>query len=532
MSDRHVHSRRRQRTALLQTLVMALLAGLLSTLLWTVATDLMSGPSPVLAQTGDSEQATPTPEIRYVQISVEAFLDLVGVGGYDCPGCNGALDAGDQTAHAGELPPVEIVVRDGATGIEIARQATAGSPVGRAFFTVPERELLIVELVQIPGGMMLCPNSSRTRAIRPAEVGYGVISQTFTFWQGCPAASSSAATATPVPVETVPPPPTDTPMPTNTPIPTATPAPPPPTPTPIPSPTEKPKPTAISVALEPPTPTPPPTPTEAPPPAEPTTQPATATPTPEPATPTPTSEPATPTPTSEPAVSETPTEPSSEPTPVPTDVPEPVTGLPVPDEGAGASPTPPLSPDRGPTIRALSLSTDQEDLQRAIAKALSEREDATEVVDTQALTQVLARAVEIHTEEKAYEMRLAYEQSLRQERRQGMLMAFFTGVAGVFTASFWKALVKALLTAVTKSFATASPSWGTALLLSVAPMAGLKRRQCSNCRHYQPSAMRGQGWCRNPRLYAPHVRHLVHTGDLDCARTHLPDLWEDVEEPG
>jgi len=179
--------------------------------------------------------------------------------------------------------------------------------------------------------------------------------------------------------------------------------------------------------------------------------------------------------------------------------------------------------------RALPLSSDQQALQEAIAKALSERQSGAEALDAEALTQVLARAVEIRVEEKTDEIRQAYEISLRRERRQGMVMAFFTGIAGVFTASFWKALAKALLGAAARVLATASPGLGTGLLLAIAPLTRLQRRQCGNCRHYQPSNMRGQGWCRNPRLYARHVRHLVRASDLDCAKTHLPDLWEAAE---
>jgi len=87
------------------------------------------------------------------------------------------------------LPPVEIVLRDGGTGEEIARKTTEkapGSGIGRAHFYVIVRETFIVELANVPPDVELCPNSPRQRVIHVDDFVLGQISVKFFFWWGCP----------------------------------------------------------------------------------------------------------------------------------------------------------------------------------------------------------------------------------------------------------------------------------------------------------------------------------------------------------
>ena len=55
-------------------------------------------------------------------------------------------------------------------------------------------------------------------------------------------------------------------------------------------------------------------------------------------------------------------------------------------------------------------------------------------------------------------------------------------------------------------------------------MRKLKKR-CGTCVHYQPSPVRGQGWCRNPALRKPHERSLVGAKELACDKKFY-DFWE------
>lgn len=53
------------------------------------------------------------------------------------------------------------------------------------------------------------------------------------------------------------------------------------------------------------------------------------------------------------------------------------------------------------------------------------------------------------------------------------------------------------------------------------------RKKCSTCRHYEPSPIRGQGWCRNPLLRQPHERSLVGANELACDKRFY-DYWEPI----
>jgi hypothetical protein len=56
--------------------------------------------------------------------------------------------------------------------------------------------------------------------------------------------------------------------------------------------------------------------------------------------------------------------------------------------------------------------------------------------------------------------------------------------------------------------------------------------RCFNCRHYQPSPLHGQGWCRNPLLYHERERSLVEANKLSCDKRFY-NYWEprDGDEP-
>jgi hypothetical protein len=49
--------------------------------------------------------------------------------------------------------------------------------------------------------------------------------------------------------------------------------------------------------------------------------------------------------------------------------------------------------------------------------------------------------------------------------------------------------------------------------------------RCLNCRHYQPSPLHGQGWCRNPLLYHERERSLVDANKLSCDKRFY-NYWE------
>jgi len=50
-------------------------------------------------------------------------------------------------------------------------------------------------------------------------------------------------------------------------------------------------------------------------------------------------------------------------------------------------------------------------------------------------------------------------------------------------------------------------------------------RSCGTCRHFEPSSVLGEGWCRNPRLFGPQHSHRVQQDELDCSHG-LGDHWE------
>ncbi len=54
-------------------------------------------------------------------------------------------------------------------------------------------------------------------------------------------------------------------------------------------------------------------------------------------------------------------------------------------------------------------------------------------------------------------------------------------------------------------------------------------RRCINCRHYEPSPLRGKGWCRNPLLHKRTENFLVDGKSLRC-RTYFRDYWEPLPD--
>lgn len=191
---------------------------------------------------------------------VRVFSDTIGVG-FACPGCNGNFEGGESRAP---LPPLEIIVRDGTTGGEIARRRTrhiAGVGASYAWIRLPDRPSFVVELTGIPDGFQLCPNTPRLRRVETANLAQNSALLSYSLWHGCPllipsltptatssptltstptatvtATATETATLSPSPTPSTTPtrPATATPTPTTTPTPSAT-AMPTPTMTPTPS---------------------------------------------------------------------------------------------------------------------------------------------------------------------------------------------------------------------------------------------------------------------------------------------------------
>ncbi len=158
-------------------------------------------------------------------LTVRVFLDTVGVGGYPCPGCNGILDSGDRGVP---LPPMQIVVRDGETGQELARQWTrylADGGASYAAFLLPPRDSFVVELADIPAPFQLCPNSPREQRVAAADFAQDYAFVSYSLWYGCPVPYTPTPPLTPSPTPSFPPtsPVTTTATPTGTSTPLATP---------------------------------------------------------------------------------------------------------------------------------------------------------------------------------------------------------------------------------------------------------------------------------------------------------------------
>lgn len=187
-------------------------------------------------------------------LTIRVFTDSIG-GGLPCPGCNGVFEAGEGRVP---LPPLEIVVRDGGTGEEVARQWTRhlGS-IGASYtqFLLSPRPSFTVEIAGIPAEFQLCPNSPRVRQLETSDFTWQAAFVSYSLWHGCPVsvaprtptATSSPTltptytatlTATPTQTATLSPSPSPSTTPTATSTPTAT-----RTPTATPTPTSTPSPT-------------------------------------------------------------------------------------------------------------------------------------------------------------------------------------------------------------------------------------------------------------------------------------------------
>ncbi|MFQ5855212.1 MAG: collagen binding domain-containing protein [Anaerolineae bacterium] len=159
---------------------------------------------------------------RPVVLTVRVSVDAIGVG-FPCQGCNGTLDSGD--ANRPPLPPMEIVVRDSATGGEIAHQPTRhlpGTGASYAWFLLQPQDGLTVELSGIPAEFQLCPNSPQVRRLEAADLSRGHAFVSYALWRGCPLMASptptptSSLTVTSTPTATLTPTPSSTPSSTST----------------------------------------------------------------------------------------------------------------------------------------------------------------------------------------------------------------------------------------------------------------------------------------------------------------------------
>lgn len=193
-----------------------------------------------------------TAGLRERTIVVEAFVDVAGPGGLECPGCDQIFSSADQSVNATDpLPDLTFRLIEADTGRLLGRQTTHMDVQGRARtsfrLAAGYDAAVIVVLDSSPSDYQLCPNTTLRRRIAPGDFVLNTRLEQFPFWRGCelptrtPARTSTAtstltqtATATPVTptITTTPVSPTVTPTPV-TPTATATAAPPTATPTPV-----------------------------------------------------------------------------------------------------------------------------------------------------------------------------------------------------------------------------------------------------------------------------------------------------------
>lgn len=168
-------------------------------------------PAPPTA-TPQPPTATPVPTATLLperSIVVEAFVDVTGPGGLQCPGCDRIFSSSDQAANAVDpLPDIDFILREADTGRLLARQTTAIDTQGRARtrFLIPAGfdKTLRVELASMPAGYQLCPNVGPTRIIEPDDFILGTHLEQYPFWKGCQLPEptvepSPTATASPQP---------------------------------------------------------------------------------------------------------------------------------------------------------------------------------------------------------------------------------------------------------------------------------------------------------------------------------------------
>lgn len=140
-----------------------------------------------------SPTATPLPtetSLPERSVVVEAFVDVTGQGGLQCPGCDRIFSSSDQEANATDpLPNMDFILRAAETGRLLARQTTTLDTQGRARtrFRIPAGfdQEVIVELASVPNSYQLCPNMEPARTIQPDDFILGTHLEQFSFWRGC-----------------------------------------------------------------------------------------------------------------------------------------------------------------------------------------------------------------------------------------------------------------------------------------------------------------------------------------------------------
>lgn len=471
--------------------------------------------------------ATPSQVPQHVDIVAEAFVDLVGSGGPNVPGCNGYFDSGDfvgQTTYS--LRDLTVIVRQGSTGQELARQTgtAAGQPLVLNFNVATQSDV-IVELAGMPAGMQLCPNAASSYRIDSNQTATGFAKVRFNFYPttpvGIPAASPTPALIQAIPtgamIVAASPQPGETPVPTDTPVATVTDTPrPSSTATPVSptatrtatsvAPTGTPVPQLYNTATSAPAPSglsgetknqPPPAPTQAPREVLPTAI--------QPVVPAAVVAP----PTNAPAAPVQPVQVASSPAPT-----QPVV------KAKEERVVPIVVSTQAPLLirqerNIVNIVPGNSALSQAILGAIDTAGGSQGSVDLDTLSNVLGEVIDNRSAERIEVLRQQYEVQAQRERQQGWIVTFLAAVLGVFSAGLLRNLTGRLgLGARLLAFMPGRPLPGV-----------LTRRACNNCRYFQAAGLRGQGWCRNPALYPDQVRHLVRGDDLDCARTHVPDLW-------
>ncbi len=143
------------------------------------------------------------------QLEIQGFADIVGAGGYDCPGCNGIWDAGDALAGR-DLAPASAVVQGSDGKVlwvgSLVQDRPSAPPSARVLICQPPP--YTVRLAQLPPGYIACPNSPLVQRVdRPALGISRRATVRFTYWSGCgvpvptalPPATPTALPACPLP---------------------------------------------------------------------------------------------------------------------------------------------------------------------------------------------------------------------------------------------------------------------------------------------------------------------------------------------
>ena len=119
-------------------------------------------------------------------LRVEGFVDSVGAGGYDCPGCNGLWEAGDYALSA-DLA-ASVLIRDASGTVLWLGDLASGRLGAPASRRIPlcGKAPFEIELARIPQGYATCPNRPALRVLEEDDFGPGRQKKLqFGLWHAC-----------------------------------------------------------------------------------------------------------------------------------------------------------------------------------------------------------------------------------------------------------------------------------------------------------------------------------------------------------